>query len=119
MQSHVGMNTSVTAFETSVKKFLAKGVDVQITELDIGQDGQKYNSEALKSKYKAFFEMFLANRKTSEKNGISGITLWGTIDERSWIYNNNGTKQHPLLFDGAYTCKPAFYGVLEAAKEAE
>jgi len=120
MQSHVGMNTPVTgpnSFETSVKKFLAKGVDVQITELDIGQDGQKYNSEALKAKYKAFFKMFLANRKTADKNGICGVTLWGIIDERSWIYNNNGTKQHPLLFDGNYTCKPAFYGVLEAAKE--
>lgn len=122
MQTHVGMNTPVTgpnSFETSVHKFLARGVDVQITEMDIGQDGQKYKSEALKAKYKEFFKMFIANRKTDEKNGICGITLWGIVDERSWIYNNGGTKQHPLLFEGNYTCKPAFYGVLEAAEESE
>ena len=122
MQTHVGMNTPVTgpnSFETSVQKFIAKGVDVQITEMDIGQDGQRYNSERLKAKYKEFFTMFLNNRKVDGKNGIRGVTLWGIIDERSWIYNNNGTKQHPLLFSGAYTCKPAFYGVLEAAEEAQ
>ena len=122
MQTHVGMNTPVTgpnSFETSVQKFIAKGVDVQITEMDIGQDGQRYNSERLKAKYKEFFTMFLNNRKVDGKNGIRGVTLWGIIDERSWIYNNNGTKQHPLLFSGAYTCKPAFYGVLEAAEEVK
>lgn len=119
MQTHVGMNTIVSgpgSFETSVKKFLATGLDVQITEMDIGQDGQRYNSEKLAQKYAEFFNMFLANRKTADKNGICGVTLWGIIDERSWIYNNNGTKQHPLLFEGDYTCKPAFYAVLDAAK---
>ena len=122
MQSHIGMNTPVTganSFETSVQKFLAKGVDVQITELDIGQDGQRYSSERLKAKYKEFFKMCLANRRTENKHGIRGITLWGIVDERSWIYNSNGKKQHPLLFEGNYTCKPAFYGVLEAAAEEE
>lgn len=122
MQSHIGMNTNLTgpgSFETSVQRFVEKGVDVQITELDIGSDGQRYNSEMLKLKYHDFFKMALNNRKTEEKHGIRGITLWGIIDERSWIYNNNGTKQHPLLFEKNYVCKPAFYGVLEAAEEAE
>lgn len=120
MQSHIGMNTPITgpnSFETSVQKFIAKGLDVQITELDIGLDGQRYNSEKLKAKYKEFFKMCLANRKNDSRKGIRGITLWGTIDETSWIYNNNGVKNHPLLFEGNYTCKDAFYGVLEAADE--
>ncbi|MCR4741316.1 MAG: endo-1,4-beta-xylanase [Treponema sp.] len=122
MQSHIGMNTPITgpnSFETSVQKFIAKGLDVQITELDIGLDGQRYNSQRLKAKYKEFFKMCLANRKSDSKYGIRGVTLWGTIDETSWIYNNNGIKNHPLLFEGNYTCKDAFYGVLEAADEEE
>lgn len=121
MQSHIGMNTTITgnnSFETSVKRFLEKGVDVQITELDIGQDGQNYNSERLKKKYNEFFRMALNNRRTEEKHGIRGITLWGIVDERSWIYRNNGKVQHPLLFEKNYVCKPAFYGVLEAVEEA-
>lgn len=117
MQTHVGMNTSVQNFEISVKKFLAKGVDVQITEMDMGQDGQSYNSDKMKDKYKEFFTMFLNNRKTEDKKGIRGITFWGILDERSWIYNSNGSKQHPLLFEKKYVCKPAFYGVLEAVQE--
>ncbi|MCQ2591745.1 MAG: endo-1,4-beta-xylanase [Treponema sp.] len=120
MQSHIGMGTPLTgynSFETSVQRFVEKGLDVQITELDIGSDGQKYNSEKLKSKYHDFFVMALNNRKTETKNGIRGITLWGIVDERSWIYNNHGSKQHPLLFEKDYVCKPAFYGVLEAAAE--
>lgn len=122
MQTHVGMNTPVTgpnSFETSVQKFIEKGVDVQITEMDIGLDGHSYNSERQAEKYKEFFTMFLKNRKTEEKHGIRGVTLWGILDERSWISNNGGIKQHPLLFSGNYTCKPAFYGVLEAAAEVE
>lgn len=122
MQAHIGMGTPISgpfSFETSVEKFLEKGVDVQVTELDIGSDGQSYNSEYLKIKYHDFFAMCLKNRKTETKNGIRGITLWGIIDERSWIYNNNGAKQHPLLFERDYMCKPAFYGVLEAAQEAD
>lgn len=120
MQSHIGMYTPLTgngSFETSVHRFLEKGVDVQITELDIGSDGQTYNPEKLKAKYHDFFAMALKNRKTEEKNGIRGITLWGVTDERSWIYRNNGKIQHPLLFEKNYICKPAFYGVLEAAEE--
>ena len=121
MQAHVGMGTKISgagSFETSVQRFIEQGVDVQITELDIGSDGQKYNSEMLKLKYHDFFEMFINNRKTEDKNGIRGVTLWGIVDERSWIYNSNGSKQHPLLFEKNYVCKPAFYGVLEAAEEA-
>lgn len=122
MQSHIGMNTQLTgsgSFETSVHRFIEKGVDVQITELDIGSDGQRYNSEKLKIKYNDFFKMAMENRKTPEKNGIRGITMWGIVDERSWIYNNNGIKQHPLLFEKNYQCKPAFYGALEAANTLE
>lgn len=125
MQTHVGMNTPITgpnSFETAIQNFLAKGIDVQITEMDIGMDGQRYNSERLKTKYKDFMTMFLNNRKVEGKNGVRGVTFWGIIDERSWIYKNSDSAnahQRPLLFDGNYTCKPAFYGVLEAATEYE
>jgi len=125
MQTHVGMNTPITgpnSFETAIQNFLAKGIDVQITEMDIGMDGQRYNSERLKTKYKDFMTMFLNNRKVEGKNGVRGVTFWGIVDERSWIYNNadsGNAHQRPLLFDGNYTCKPAFYGVLEAATEYE
>lgn len=124
MQSHVGINspavTGPNSFEAAVQNFLAKDVNVQITELDIANGNQKYSSIKLKSKYKEYYKMFLANRKKDGKKGIEGVTIWGLRDEGTWLnsqdqYKNN--TQYPLLFEGNdFTCKPAFYGVLEAAE---
>lgn len=120
MQTHVGMYTPVTGMnstENAIKKFISLGVDVQITEMDIALDGTTYNPEKLLGKYKEYFTMFLNNRKTKTKHGVCGVTLWGTTDERSWIYHSGNGTNYPLLFNGNYKCKPAFYGVLEAARE--
>lgn len=126
MQSHMSMDypalTGPNSFESAIQNYASLGVDIQITELDMGCGSMRYNSEAMASRYKDLFKMFLNNRKTDEKHGVCGVTLWGTIDERSWIYKNTdggNSHQSPLLFNGNFTCKPAFYGVLEAAKEAE
>lgn len=43
--------------------------------------------------------------------GILGITFWGTMDETSWRAMGG-----PLLFSN-YQTKPAYYGVIEAAKK--
>ena len=123
MQTHVDLNTRVTgnnSFETAVQIFIAKGLNVQITEMDIAQRKNAYNPAQLKEKYKEFFEMFLANRKTQEQKGIEGITFWGLRDEWTWLNDmpeNKGYIQHPLLFQGEdFECKPAFFGVIEAAQ---
>lgn len=124
MQSHISMDypaiSGAGSFETAINAFTSLGVDVQITELDMGCGNMRYNSELMADRYKDLFTMFIKNRKTDDKNGVCGVTLWGILDERSWIYNNSSggnPHQHPLLFNGKYTCKPAFYGVLNAAKE--
>lgn len=123
MQTHVNMSTKVTgtgSFETAIQNFTAKGLNVQITEMDIAQGKSIYNPVQLKAKYKEFFEMFLANKKTDEKPGIEGITFWGLKDEWTWLngmQENKGYIQHPLLFQGDnFQCKPAFFGVIEAAE---
>lgn len=121
MQTHVGIDAKVTgpnSFETAVQNFLAKGLNVQITEMDIAHGTASYSPIKMKAKYKEFFEMFIANRKTDDKKGIEGITLWGVRDEWTWLngmQENHGHTQHPLLFQGKdFNCKPAFWGVLEA-----
>lgn len=123
MQTHISINDSATYFETAVKNFLAKNINVQITEMDIANGKTTYNDDKLKECYKAYFEMFIRNRKTKNKKGIEGITLWGVRDEWTWLNgmeNNKGYTQYPLLFRGKnFECKPAFYGVIEAAKSAK
>lgn len=121
MQSHVSMTyPSVSGYENAVKEFLALGVDVQVTEMEIAFGGRVTTQEELANRYAEYFTMFLNNRKLPGKNGISGITLWGTRDEVSWIRNNKDNMnkvQRPLLFEKDYECKPAFFKVLEVAQE--
>ena len=120
MQSHVSMTyPTVADYEKAVKQFLALGVDVQVTELEIAFGGRMTSQKELAQRYAQYFEMFLNNRKVPGKKGICGITLWGTRDEVSWIRNNSDDMnkvQRPLLFEKEYECKPAFFSVLEAAK---
>ncbi|MCR4734564.1 MAG: endo-1,4-beta-xylanase [Treponema sp.] len=119
MQSHISMSNPTTyLYELALKEFFKLGIDVQVTELDIGSGNSVCTPALLADKYAQFFELFLKYRKVPGKNGISGVTLWGILDERSWI-SKNGT-EHPLLFEQDFRCKPAFYSVLETAKkEAE
>lgn len=126
MQSHVKINypriRGDNSFEAAVHKYLSKGVDVQITELDIANAKQPYSPYKLKNVYKEYFKMFIENRKVDGKNGISGVTIWGISDRGTWLNSQQeykGYQQYPLLWDNEFNCKPAFDGVLEAALEAK
>lgn len=119
MQTHIGINDSVKTFENAVHNFTAKGLNVQITEMDVANGQASYNAMKLKACYKDYFKMFIANRKQPGKKGIEGVTLWGVRDEWTWLNSmHKGHTQYPLLFRGKdFECKPAFFGVLEAAQE--
>lgn len=125
MQSHVNINSPVTgpfSFESAIQNFLAKGIDVQITELDIATGDQKYNALKMKSRYKEYYKLFLKYRKTADTaNGVTGVTIWGLNDESTWLNGMDmykGHTQYPLLFTTTqYKTKPAYYGVLEAVEE--
>ena len=120
MQSHVSMTyPTLLDYEKALKAFFALGVDVQVTEMEIAFGGKSANQEALGDLYAEYFKLFLKYRKLPGKNGISGITLWGTRDESSWIRNNTDAMnkvQRPLLFEKDFECKPAFFSVLETAQ---
>lgn len=127
MQSHVGINnpkvSGTNSYEQALQKFIAKGLDVHVTEFDMAIGSNKYSPITMKSRYKEYFEMFIRNRKTEGNHGITCVTIWGLTDARTWLDNqkeNKGYKQHPVLFEGNdYKCKPAYYGVLEAAANAK
>lgn len=127
MQSHVklanppiNLSDGNNSFEEAVQEFIKHGVNVQITELDIANAKGRYSPMVLKEKYKQYYQMFIRNRATEDKPGITSVTVWGITDATTWLDNQaeyKGTKQYPLLFNGDFTCKPAFFGVIESAKE--
>lgn len=126
MQSHVSIDYPAVrggsnSYEAAVKKFIEKDIDVQVTELDIANGSKTYSPIMLKAKYKDYYKLFLKYRKTAEKHGISGVTIWGLTDNGTWLNDLDqykGHTQYPLLMDEHFNVKPAFYGVLEAAEDA-
>ena len=128
MQAHHEMDSPTKQqIIDCAKKYGAIVGKVQVTELDVktskGYDGSKAAKEAeytrMGHRYKDIFEAY---REIDQDPGVdvNSFTVWGTIDSVSWLNdaNNNGggsngsQKQCPLLFDGNYQAKPAFWGIV-------
>ncbi len=98
IQTHVSAGQNLSSFQSNIQRFASLGVDVNITELDVGGSG---TSQA--NTYKQVVQACVAvSRCTS-------ITVWGVTDKYSWRSSST-----PLLFDGNYNKKPAYTAVLQA-----
>ena len=81
MQSHLGVDfPSAAAYSTAVEKFIATGLDVQITELDITNNNEDKQAQAFKD---------ILSIAVKNSAHISSVTVWGTNDSVSWRRNNN------------------------------
>ncbi|MGW0210782.1 non-reducing end alpha-L-arabinofuranosidase family hydrolase [Streptomyces sp. NPDC003233] len=98
-QSHFGAGGPPAGYQTTLSKFAALGVDVQITELDIAQASPAAYTNAVQAC------MNVAR--------CTGITVWGIRDSDSWR-----TGENPLLFDASGNKKPAYSAALTALGSA-
>ncbi|MEN3541365.1 endo-1,4-beta-xylanase, partial [Microbispora sp. ZYX-F-249] len=96
LQSHFG--NPPANYQQNIAQFAALGVDVQITELDVGGSGST-QADA----YRRVTQACLAVPR------CTGITVWGITDKYSWRSGDT-----PLLFDGNYNKKQAYTSVLNA-----
>lgn len=114
MQSHMGSNfPNPTSYEVALKKFIATGLDIHVTELDLG-DFINADDVIQANLYASYFSIFVKYAKTPTKNGIENVTFWGVRDIDSW--RSNGGKQFPLIFDANFNCKKSFFKILETSK---
>ncbi|WP_052168778.1 endo-1,4-beta-xylanase [Actinoalloteichus spitiensis] len=96
LQSHFfGVNVPAN-YQTTISSFAALGVEVQITELDVGGSGWQQADN-----YRRVTQACLNVPR------CTGITVWGIRDSDSWR-----ASQTPLLFDGQGNKKEAYYSVL-------
>ncbi|MBN6042232.1 endo-1,4-beta-xylanase [Amycolatopsis sp. 195334CR] len=98
MQSHLGSNSNLSSYEANLRRFSDLGVDVQITELDVGGSGSGQANV-----YRQVTQACLAVTR------CTGITTWGITDRHTWRPNDT-----PLLFDTNYQKKQAYQAVLDA-----
>ena len=130
MQAHYNVDGfSAAQFKSVAKKYAAAAGKVQLTELDFKAsstyDGTAATRESEYTKmaycHKNLYEAIKALKK--EGANVSGITVWGVIEPNSWLHSQSdlgggasGSAQCPLLFDGNYKAKPAYWAYVDATK---
>lgn len=100
MQSHLGTAwPGVSSYEAALKKFLALGCDVHVSELDFSAESE----DAAVKAYGEYFTLFRKYGKSySGANRITSVTVWGINNENSWINPSSygkKVKTYPLLFN--------------------
>ena len=130
MQAHYNVDGfSAAQFKSVAKKYAAAAGKVQLTELDFKAsstyDGTAATKESEYTKmaycHKNLYEAIKALKK--EGTNVSGITVWGVIEPNSWLHSQSdlgggasGSAQCPLLFDGNYKAKPAYWAYVDASQ---
>jgi GH35 family endo-1,4-beta-xylanase len=116
IEMHLEMDKLRPSYQNEFRYFLEKareaGVQVYITEMDV------YQGRSSLEEQKDIFKTVLAT--CLEYSHCTNFTTWGLTDKYSWLRDrrqNPLPDAQPLLFDGDYRPKPAYYGVLEALKE--
>lgn len=102
--------------QKATDRIVERNLKVHFSELDVranpNKDLSSLTSErslSQKAKVKEVVEVY---------NGIPNdnkyaLTVWGLKDSESWLLNFYGHMDWPLLFDGNYNKKDAYYGFLE------
>lgn len=130
MQAHYNVDGfSAAQFKSVAKKYAAAAGKVQLTELDFKAsstyDGTAATKESEYTKmaycHKNLYEAIKALK--AEGTNVSGLTVWGVIEPNSWLHSQSnvgggasGSAQCPLLFDGNYKAKPAYWAYVDASK---
>lgn len=127
MQTHVDVDRpTLDEYGAAVDKFLATGLELQMTEMDVTINFDPDNANTVQNKGQTdedqakyvgdLMKLIVTKQKQRDKTvspkGITGITIWGLCDTYSWRKDFK-----PLLFGKDINDpKPSFQAFLDAAK---
>ena len=125
MQSHYSLDTKIEDVERSIKLFIDIGVDVSISELglrvfDFTEDITEPTEELFHRQATMYAELFQLYKKYS--NHIDRVTIYGFDDDTSWLnfvdpnggyHTRPAFPRYPLLFNGDFTPKLAYFAVID------
>lgn len=100
IQSHLGAGQDLSSYQANIQRFANLGVDINITELDVGSNG---NDSAQANTYSSVVSACVAVSRCTD------ITVWGVDDGHSWRSSST-----PLLFTASYQKKSAYSAVISA-----
>lgn len=113
MQGHYTTSVNIENIRTSLERFISLGVEVGVTELDVGaSEGNALTEEEELQQAYFYAQLFSLYKEHSEH--ISRVTLWGLSDGDSWRSENN-----PLLFDRNLQAKLAYHALVDPEKFIE
>ena len=93
------------------------GLQVYITEMDLYQGSPGAFPNPLEHQRQVYHDVLATCLADSS---CKTFIVWGVSDARTWLrekQNNPRPDAEPLLFDGEYQKKPAYFGVLQALQE--
>ncbi len=118
MQSHLLMDhPTIEEYDKAVRTYGALGLSIHVTELDIHiHDNSEEGMKLLAEQYKQIFTV-LAKAKKENAANVECVTLWGLVDEESWLTPFRKEQSYPLLFQNSGEVKEAYKAVLEVPNE--
>ena len=112
IQGHIKDDQTPVNLMNDAKMIQQKGLECQITELDITTPNNgKSNFEKQKKLYHDLLKQILEGNLNGTTN-VTAVVVWGITDNYSWRVRE--IEKYPLLYNEDYSKKPAYYGFLEA-----
>ncbi|HXS15741.1 MAG TPA: endo-1,4-beta-xylanase [Polyangiaceae bacterium] len=115
MQSHLSVHRYPAAddLRDNIRRFADLGLRVEISELDGRTSGLTGTLDQQYEAQRIAFQETVASCVLEP--GCARVTLWGFLDEYSWL-DDEGTEEHGLLFDDNYEKKPSYWGVMDGLR---
>jgi GH35 family endo-1,4-beta-xylanase len=109
-QTHLSIEQTYDweGLRNNIKRYKDLGLEVYITELDVGNDG----TERGRKKQKQYYYNVV---KAAREGGVDQIHLWGLNDGQMGDYRAD---EFALLFEGYLEPKPAYYGFQQALSDS-
>jgi endo-1,4-beta-xylanase len=111
LQMHVSANSRPpdASIASNMRRLADLGLTIHISEMDVKVNGvggtTQMRLEVQKAAYHDIVRLCLLEPR------CEAVTFWGFTDAHTWIDGDM-----PLLFDAAYSPKPAYVGVLDALR---
>ncbi|MCL3862450.1 endo-1,4-beta-xylanase [Actinotalea sp. K2] len=123
-QLHVNLDRPVERIGQTLDELASLGVRQAVTELDValaapGRPGSGLPTPELLEEQAAYYGQVM-DLLVARSADIDTVSVWGVHDGRSWLrtWRESRRLEAPLLFDDELQAKPAFWAVVESAREA-